>query len=171
MQMAQSKATRNRQPWKLISWGGKNVRNDKPQIDRQRRGTVTRATQWCEKFAMLCLLSVTASTLPAQTFHTGLFLNFTDGATPEGFLVQGVNSYETTSCSSKIGTGVFKMTPTGMLTSIYSFCAQTVWPDCPDGDAPLMGLRSATTGTFTGRDFWLRVMEEARSLKLLQQVR
>jgi uncharacterized repeat protein (TIGR03803 family) len=45
------------------------------------------------------------------------------------------------------GGTVFKMTPTGTLTTLYSFCAQ---PKCTDGMTPLAGLVLATNGTFYG---------------------
>ncbi len=51
----------------------------------------------------------------------------------------GVNSV---SCGS-----VFEVTPTGTLTTLYSFCSQ---PNCADGSFPLAGLIQATNGKLYG---------------------
>jgi uncharacterized repeat protein (TIGR03803 family) len=42
---------------------------------------------------------------------------------------------------------VFKITPSGTLTTLYSFCSQS---GCPDGDSPQTGLVQATDGNFYG---------------------
>jgi uncharacterized repeat protein (TIGR03803 family) len=76
----------------------------------------------------------------------------TDGATPYGALVQATNGdfYGTTAWSgpanSFSGT-VFKITPNGTLTTLYSFCAQT---GCPDGLRPTTGLIQASDGDLYG---------------------
>lgn len=82
----------------------------------------------------------------------------TDGYLPSG-LVQGAdgNLYGTTqsggantlACQVKsflCGT-VFKMTPRGILTTLYSFCSQD---NCADGGAPQPGLIQASNGNFYG---------------------
>jgi len=76
----------------------------------------------------------------------------TDGVDPYGALVQGRdgNFYGTTSSG---GTGaddagtVFKITPSGTLTTLYSFCSQ---PNCADGRYPSGGVVLATDGNFYG---------------------
>ena len=45
---------------------------------------------------------------------------------------------------------IFKITPSGKLTTLYSFCSAGVFPDCPDGDGPDAGLIQATNGDFYG---------------------
>jgi uncharacterized repeat protein (TIGR03803 family) len=82
-----------------------------------------------------------------------------DGNYPDGTLIQATdgNFYGTTSCggayagargSCPIGSGtVFKITPGGALTTVYSFCAQ---PTCSDGANPIAGLVQATDGDFYG---------------------
>jgi uncharacterized repeat protein (TIGR03803 family) len=74
----------------------------------------------------------------------------TDGAEPYGALVQGTdgNFYGTTSGGGANGAGgtVFKITPSGTLTTLYSFCSQ---PNCADGALP-GGLVLATDGNFYG---------------------
>ena len=42
---------------------------------------------------------------------------------------------------------VFKITPTGTLTTLYSFCSQS---NCPDGEQPWGGLVQASNGNFYG---------------------
>ena len=49
-------------------------------------------------------------------------------------------------CSSGCGT-VFKITSSGTLTTLYSFCSQ---PNCTDGSEPQAGLLQATDGNFYG---------------------
>ncbi len=73
-----------------------------------------------------------------------------DGAAPAG-VVQGSdgNFYGTTeggNCPGWCGT-VFKITPSGKLTTLYRFCEQT---GCPDGDNPLAGVIQANDGNFYG---------------------
>jgi uncharacterized repeat protein (TIGR03803 family) len=78
--------------------------------------------------------------------------NNTDGAAPFAGLVQGSdgNLYGTTleGGSSVNGDGtIFKITTSGTLTSLYSFCIKT---GCKDGDFPYAGLVQHTNGTFYG---------------------
>ena len=84
-----------------------------------------------------------------------------DGANPAGQLVQGMdgNFYGTTTqggantntlCPSGCGT-VFKLTPAGTLTTLYSFCSQT---DCSDGSVPYAGLVQGTDGNFYGTTYY-----------------
>jgi len=78
-------------------------------------------------------------------------INCTDGAFPAAGLVLGTdgNLYGTTSgggANGNYGT-VFKITPSGMLTALYSFCSQ---PNCTDGTAPTATLVQATDGNFYG---------------------
>ena len=78
-----------------------------------------------------------------------------DGDGPNG-LIQATdgNFYGTTafgganssSCGLGCGT-VFKITPGGTLTTLYSFCSQT---NCTDGDYPFEGLIQANDGNFYG---------------------
>ena len=79
----------------------------------------------------------------------------TDGDRPYDRLVQASdgNFYGTTSeggsykgCLLGCGT-VFKITPTGTLTTLYSFCARE---HCSDGSSPQAGLIQATDGNFYG---------------------
>ena len=76
--------------------------------------------------------------------------NCADGATPNAPLLQGNdgNFYGTTSAGGANNAGeVFKITPAGSLTVLYSFCSQT---NCTDGYAPFAGLVQGTDGNFYG---------------------
>jgi uncharacterized repeat protein (TIGR03803 family) len=77
--------------------------------------------------------------------------NCTDGEFPEAALIQASNGnfYGTTSGGGNDSSGgtVFKMTPSGTLTPLYSFCIN---PDCPDGYSPEAALIQATNGNLYG---------------------
>jgi|SRR5450631_624949 len=112
--------------------------------------------------AVLVLAVITTQPAQAQDFTTLFSFNFTDGSEGVATLVQGANGnlYGTTyyggannptNCNEDAGCGtVFKITPSGALTSIYSFCAQLQNGQCPDGNYPLDGLVLATDGNFYG---------------------
>jgi uncharacterized repeat protein (TIGR03803 family) len=78
--------------------------------------------------------------------------NCADGYEPNGSLVQAVdgNFYGTASnggANGGRGDTVYKITPNGKLTTLYSFCAQ---PNCTDGNGPVAGLTQAADGNFYG---------------------
>jgi uncharacterized repeat protein (TIGR03803 family) len=78
--------------------------------------------------------------------------NCTDGTTPYGGVIQATdgNFYGTTSHGGNVNTPngtVFKLTPTGELTTLYTFCAQS---SCPTGAGPMGHLIQATDGNFYG---------------------
>jgi uncharacterized repeat protein (TIGR03803 family) len=81
--------------------------------------------------------------------------NCADGAGPQAGLVQATdgNFYGTTfyggandTCDFGCGT-IFRITPGGVLTTLYSFCTQT---NCADGAEPQAALVQATDGNFYG---------------------
>jgi len=88
-----------------------------------------------------------------------------DGVAPYAGLVQGAdgNFYGTTQyggtgnnnvCieNSNLGCGtVFKITPSGTLTTLYNFCSQ---PNCADGYSPQAVLVQAADGNFYGTTQW-----------------
>jgi uncharacterized repeat protein (TIGR03803 family) len=89
---------------------------------------------------------------PAGTLTTlAVFCRLT-GYRPNSTLVQAANGnfYSTTAAggdSTQVDQGtVYEMTPTGSITSLYSFCLQT---DCPDGKTPI-GIALGTDGNFYG---------------------
>jgi uncharacterized repeat protein (TIGR03803 family) len=77
-----------------------------------------------------------------------------DGSVPHGGLVQGRSDgdlYGTTSLGGAFDGGtIFKITPQGVLTPLYSFCAQ---PSCTDGRRPYAGLIQASDGNFYGTTY------------------
>lgn len=84
--------------------------------------------------------------------------NSTDGASPESWVMQGSdgNFYGTTflggantSCYSGGGCGtVFKITPTGTLTTLHSFAGYPI-----EGTDPIAGLVQGTDGNFYGTTY------------------
>jgi uncharacterized repeat protein (TIGR03803 family) len=108
--------------------------------------------------------AATAIASPAQTLTTLVDFEVANGALPSTMsLVQGFdgNLYGTTpfgganenavcdiynNGSPDCGT-VFKITPGGTLTTLYSFCALT---NCSDGDVPIAGLIQGADGSFYG---------------------
>jgi|SRR5579862_1962628 len=92
---------------------------------------------------------------PAQTFTSLHSFNGTDGANPYYvYLAQGLdgNLYGTTSSGSggsADGT-IFRITPSGKLTTIYTFCTAM---GCSDGSDPQSGLVLASNGYFYGATY------------------
>jgi uncharacterized repeat protein (TIGR03803 family) len=87
---------------------------------------------------------------PTGHFSILHWFNGRDGNFPSGQLLQATdgNFYGTTSEGGAYSEGtVFQMTPSGSLTSLYSFCSQG---NCPDGAYPLSGVMQATDGTLYG---------------------
>jgi uncharacterized repeat protein (TIGR03803 family) len=92
----------------------------------------------------------TAITSHAQTFKTLVNFDGINGSLPIVSLVQGTdgNLYGTTAEGGANGVGtVFKVTATGKLTTLYSFCSQA---NCTDGSSPYAGLSLGTDGNFYG---------------------
>jgi uncharacterized repeat protein (TIGR03803 family) len=113
---------------------------------------------------VFCALTVIGSA--ADTFTTLVSFNGTDGqaddASDGASLVQGFDGsfYGTTfyggtnsTCGNLPGGcgTVFRITPTGRLTTLYSFCSQqNNEQNCLDGIFPNNGLVQATNGNFYG---------------------
>ena len=102
---------------------------------------------------VLCAAATIAS--PAQTFTVLAKFGGSNGASPDGALIQGTdgNFYGTTFSGGAYyfyGT-VFKITPAGNLTTLYSFCAQS---SCTDGESPYGGLVQGTDGNFYGTTYY-----------------
>src|ERR1039458_2642024 len=101
--------------------------------------------------AVLTLCAATAIALPAQTVTTLFSFDYTDGSGPTGALGQATdgNLYGPTYGGGAKGGGtVFKITPGGAETTLYSFCSKG---GCTDGSSPsYAGLVQATNGNFYG---------------------
>jgi uncharacterized repeat protein (TIGR03803 family) len=108
---------------------------------------------------VLVFCAATAIAAPAQTFSTLVSFDYTDGAVPLGGLVQANdgNFYGTTwgggsagpyNCGDNYSCGtVFKISTTGTLTSLYSFCVSL---PCLTGGAPYAALMQASDRNFYG---------------------
>ena len=99
--------------------------------------------------AAATVLLATAMTLPAQSFTTLYTFDVSDGANPVGSLTQGIDGslYGSTGNGGAYGYGtIFKMSPTGALTTLYSFCPQS---GCADGANP-WGVVQGRDGNFYG---------------------
>jgi uncharacterized repeat protein (TIGR03803 family) len=107
----------------------------------------------CVLFLLCAALVVSSS---AQTFSNIANFDGTNGMGPVGILATGIdgNFYGTTQGGGTcVGGGcgtVFKMTPSGTLTTIYNFCKRN---NCPDGSDPFWGLTLATDGNFYGTTY------------------
>jgi uncharacterized repeat protein (TIGR03803 family) len=81
-------------------------------------------------------------------FYSG---TFADSFAPQAGLLQATSGdfYGTTTYGGANGTGgtIFRITPSGTLTTLYNFCAQS---GCIDGQEPIAGLLQATSGDFYG---------------------
>jgi|HubBroStandDraft_1064217.scaffolds.fasta_scaffold01555_15 uncharacterized repeat protein (TIGR03803 family) len=79
--------------------------------------------------------------------------NCTDGYGPNGVIqAKDGDFYGTTTGGGAYNQGtVFRITPSGKLTTLYSFCAQD---NCPDGEYPQAGLVESPVGDFYGTTFY-----------------
>ena len=100
--------------------------------------------------AGIALLTLSAArSAQAQTFAVLQNLGATEGANPYAGLTQATdgNLYGT-AFNGGIGYGtLFKITPSGALTALYTFCSQS---GCTDGQNPVAGLVQATNGNLYG---------------------
>src|ERR1700683_5245953 len=90
----------------------------------------------------LILCAFSASILSAQTLTVLHNFDNTDGSYPWGALVQAANGdfYGTAAGGGANGQGVvFKITPGGVFSTVYSFCSQG-GAACTDGEQPRMGV-------------------------------
>lgn len=107
----------------------------------------------------LLLCAISAFAAPAQIFTTLQRFDGRDGSGPSAALVQATDGdfYGTTYYGgANVGTDgfaagtVFKMTPSGMLTTLYSFCGES---GCTDGKQPA-GIIQAVDGNFYGTTYY-----------------
>jgi uncharacterized repeat protein (TIGR03803 family) len=76
-----------------------------------------------------------------------------DGTTTEAALVQASNGdfYGTNQASGAYDAGtIFKLTPSGVLTTLHSFCSLQQYEDCPDGAPAYSPLVQGTDGNLYG---------------------
>jgi|HubBroStandDraft_6_1064221.scaffolds.fasta_scaffold04806_2 uncharacterized repeat protein (TIGR03803 family) len=106
---------------------------------------------WNKSSAVFIFCVATAILSSARTFTSLLSFDGTNGNEPGPIsLVQGTdgNFYGTTTRGGTNLRGtVFRVTPSGTLTTLYNFCSEA---SCADGGDPTAGLVLATDGTFYG---------------------
>jgi uncharacterized repeat protein (TIGR03803 family) len=121
-------------------------------------------THW-RAICAIFIVCVAISIASAQTFTSIFNFEATNGSSPNGPLVQGRNGnfYGTTlgggnlNCfkggyGNPYGCGVvFRVTPEGKLTVLYTFCAE--FPTCSEGVYPFAGLTLANDGNFYGTTY------------------
>jgi uncharacterized repeat protein (TIGR03803 family) len=98
------------------------------------------------------VFKVTASGALTTLYSFCALSGCADGQTPNAGLIQGSdgNFYGTTELGGTASNGdgtVFKITPSGELTTLWAFCVQS---GCGDGIGPDAGLIQATDGNFYG---------------------
>jgi uncharacterized repeat protein (TIGR03803 family) len=120
-------------------------------LTREMFYSLTSRLGCCKVYAAVFFCTAAASVSCAQTFTS--FYTFTSsavGSSPYVPPIQGLdgNFYGTTVIGGAQGRGtVFKVTPSGELTTLYSFCSQS---NCSDGWFPTTQLIQATDGNFYG---------------------
>ena len=74
--------------------------------------------------------------------------NCSDGVKPNAALIQGSDGafYGTTPAGANNAGDIFKITPSGSFTVLYSFCSQG--GNCSDGSQPLTALVEGSDGDF-----------------------
>lgn len=105
---------------------------------------------WNALLGVLLFCLATAISSSAQTFTTLVDFDQTNGATPLAAMTQGFdgNLYGTTLDGGVAERGIFfKLTTSGQLTTLYSFCAQM---NCADGEYPYSVLMQDQSGNSWG---------------------
>ncbi len=108
-------------------------------------------------------LCASGAQIAAQTSTTLLRFDGTDGANSAAGLVRATdgNFYGTTSEGGANSDGtVFRISPSGALTTIYSFCSKS---GCSDGANPMAALIQATDGNLYGTTLTGSVFKITRS--------
>jgi len=148
---AQSDCTDGQQPSTLVQGADGNLYGTTWGVPNGNVGTIFKITP-----------GGALTTLHTFCSQIGSSGGCTDGAYPEAGLVQATDGdfYGTTSsggsspCPAAPATGcgtVFKITPSGTLTTLYDFCSQSA--SCNDGFGPEAALVQATDGNFYGTTF------------------
>ncbi len=135
----------------LISAGTPEARTQGQQVAGAVRSIWRRACV----VGLLCAAAAIAS--PAQAPDTLVNFDGTNGGEPDVSMIQGTdgNLWGTTLEGGATYIGginqgygeVFKMTPSGTLTTVYSFCSKT---NCTDGSFPYAPLVQGTDGNYYG---------------------
>src|SRR5215831_11669825 len=113
---------------------------------------MTNLHSWKSACAVFLFYGLATISSPAQTLTTLLDFTGTPGQSASA-LIQGFDGdfYGTTEGGGANNSGsAFKLTSSGTLTTLYSFCSQFGQGFCIDGKGPTEGLAQATNGTFYG---------------------
>ncbi len=105
---------------------------------------------------LLLLVAVTGVSYAQTGFVSLADFNGADGANPfYGYSIvfnASGNGYGTTKAGGTYDQGtVFEVTPSGTLSTIYTFCSQI---NCADGASPDAGLVQGANGNFYGTTYW-----------------
>jgi uncharacterized repeat protein (TIGR03803 family) len=119
--------------------------------------TLSGGLSGCDGYGCGTVYKITSSGTLTTLYRFCSTANCADGVGPFAALVEGPDGdfYGTTSgqyAGSSVGASdpgqtAFKITPTGTLTSLYTFCSQS---NCTDGDGPTSTLLLASDGYFYG---------------------
>jgi len=115
-----------------------------------RRSFMSKLSWWKTACAVALLCVATAKASPAQTFTTLVNLTIPTVLTPLCLWSRArtvIYTEPRMAGEQMVRATVFKVTPTGTLTTLYSFCAKT---NCTDGSVPFGGLVLGTDGNFYG---------------------
>jgi uncharacterized repeat protein (TIGR03803 family) len=118
------------------------------------------------------VLLAAAAMVSAQTYTALAHFDGANGVNPAAALVEGAggNFYGTASGGGVYGNygTIFKVTPAGRMTTLYSFCAAA---GCPDGSMPFAGLTLAADGQFYGTTTKGGSADQGTVFKISPQVR
>ena len=127
---------------------------------------MTKLNGWKMVAAAVVVGVATTSIALGQTINFIVLFDGTNGAFPDGSLIQGTDghAYGTTSAGGANGSGtVFTIMPTGILTTLYSFCSQS---GCPDGKTPEGAVIQAPDGKLYGTTLYGGAYQEGTVFKI-----
>jgi uncharacterized repeat protein (TIGR03803 family) len=145
----------------LVNFNGTNGAAPTTSLVQGLNGNLYGTTNGGGKYGGGTIFQVTPAGKLTTFYNFCAKTNCADGKSPQGALLLAAdgNFYGTTdeggaNCVSSGGCGtVFKITPTGQLTTLYNFCAKggTL---CSDGQNPQAPLIEATDGNLYGTTFY-----------------
>ena len=133
----------------LLSFNGTDGSVPAASLVQATDGNLYGTTAYTGTFADGTAFKITTAGTLTTLYNFCAQPNCADGGDAAGLvLATDGNFYGTTLLGGAYGYGtVFKLTPTGTLTTLYSFCMQT---GCPDGSYPAGGVVQGTDGNFYG---------------------